>query len=111
MYSKDELLCFNVIESVNKILEFTKDFKDFVDWKRDYLHYDATMMNFIIIGEMAGKISEEFKEDNPNIDWYRIYGFRNILAHDYFGIDESIVWDIIQNHIPELKIQIEKILE
>ena len=111
MYSQDELLCFNVIEAVNKILEFTNDFKNFKEWKKDYLYYDATMMNFIVIGEMAGKISEQFKENNPDVEWHKIYGFRNILAYDYFGIDESIVWDIIKNHIPELKIQIEKILE
>jgi uncharacterized protein with HEPN domain len=110
MYSNDDLLCFNILEATNRILEFTKDFKNVEDWKNSILHYDATMMNFIVIGEMTTKISEEYKEDNPDIEWHKMYGFRNIMAHDYFGIEERIVWDVIQIHIPELKIQIEKIL-
>jgi uncharacterized protein with HEPN domain len=68
------------------------------------------MMNFIVIGEMTTKISEEFKDENPDIEWHKMYGFRNIMAHDYFGIEERLVWDVIQTHILVLKIQIEKIL-
>jgi uncharacterized protein with HEPN domain len=110
MYSKDDLLCFNILEAANSIIEFTKEFNNVDDWKNNKLHYDATMMNFIVIGEMTTKISEEFKDENPDIEWHKMYGFRNIMAHDYFGIEERLVWDVIQTHIPVLKIQIEKIL-
>ena len=67
------------------------------------------MMNFIIIGEMAARISEEFKNKNSHIDWTKIKAFRNIVAHNYFGIDAEEVWQIIKNKLPELKKQIEKL--
>ena|ERR1035437_9160120 len=110
MYSKDDLLCFSILEAVNKILDFTKKHKIVDDFKTDIQCFDATIMNFIVIGEMTGKLSEAFKEKYQQIEWHKIYGFRNILAHDYFGIDELEVWKIIQNHIPKLKIQMEEIL-
>jgi uncharacterized protein with HEPN domain len=111
MYSQDDLYCFNILESINKILDFTKEIKNYEEFKNDQLHFDATIMNFIVIGEMTSKLSEEFKEKHTAVKWHEMYGFRNIMAHDYFGISEKITWQIIQDDIPELKIQIEKILE
>jgi uncharacterized protein with HEPN domain len=64
------------------------------------------MMNFVVIGEMVDKISDEFKKSHSNIEWIKIKGFRNIVAHDYFGIDAEEVWLIIKNKIPNLKIEI-----
>ena len=103
MYNKDYLLCFNIYESVNKILEISKQFSTIEAWTKDYIPYDAALMNFIIIGEMAGKLSNEFKAQNAEIDWIKIQGFRNIVAHDYFGIDDKVVWQITQTKLPELK--------
>lgn len=53
--------------------------------------FDASMMNFIIIGEMVSRLSDKFIEENSQIDWFKIRGFRNIVAHDYFGIDAEEV--------------------
>lgn len=103
MYSKDDLFCFNILESVNKIIEISNQFTSIEEFKKDYIPYDAVMMNFIVIGEMAGKLSEEFKGKHSKIDWYKIQGFRNMIAHDYFGIDDKVVWQIIHTKIPELK--------
>jgi uncharacterized protein with HEPN domain len=110
MYSNDDLLCFSILEAVNKIPDFTKKHKTVEDFKTDIQCFDAVIMNFIVIGEMTGKLSEEFKEKHTGIEWHKIYGFRNILAHDYFGIDDLEVWKIIQINIPELKTKIEMIL-
>ena len=53
-------------------------------------------MNFIVIGEMTSKLSETFIQDTSElIDWYKIKGFRNILAHNYFGVDAEEVWQIV----------------
>ena len=68
------------------------------------------MMNFVIIGEMVDKLSQEFKNNHPEIEWLKIKGFRNIVAHDYFGIDAEEVWQIIRDKIPELKFDIECLL-
>lgn len=57
------------------------------------------MMNFIVLGEEVGKLSDETKNKATNINWHKIYGFRNIVAHHYFGINADIVWQIIQTDI------------
>jgi uncharacterized protein with HEPN domain len=76
----------------------------------DYRNFDAAMMNFVVIGEMVDKISDEFKKNNDKIEWIKIKGFRNIVAHDYFGIDAEEVWQIIKNKIPTLKSEIKGLM-
>ena len=66
------------------------------------------MMNFVIIGEMVVKLSDDFKAQFSEIEWHKIKGLRNIAAHDYFGIDAEEVWQIIQKYLPDLKGFIQK---
>ena len=110
MYNTDEAICFNMLEAINKILDITKTISDLEEFKKNYIFFDATMMNFIVIGEMAGKLSEDFKNNHNDIEWRKVIAFRNIIAHDYFGIDDKEVWQIIQKKLPELKSKAEKIL-
>ena len=64
--------------------------------------YDAVLRNLEIIGEAAKRIPTEFRKDHPDIEWKKISGFRDIAIHEYFGVDQEIVWDIIQNEVPLL---------
>ena len=70
-----------------------------------------TMMNFVVIGEMIDKLSDEFKKNHPEVEWIKIKGFRNIVAHDYFGIDAEEVWQIIKTKIPILQSDIRLLLD
>ena len=72
--------------------------------------YDAVVRNLTIIGEAVKNIPQEIREIHPDIEWRKISGFRDIAVHDYFGIDEDILWDIIQNEIPSLLIQLNHII-
>jgi uncharacterized protein with HEPN domain len=54
------------------------------------------MMNFVALGETVSKLSDKFKKKYNYIDWQKIYAFRNIIAHDYFGIYAPEVWEIIK---------------
>lgn len=110
MSEKDALCLIAILDAISKIRLFTKSTPDPDTFFQDAKTFDAAMMNFIVIGEMADRISEEFKEINPQIDWKRIKGFRNLVAHDYFGIDAEEVLQIINNDLPILKDEIEKIL-
>lgn len=56
-----------------------------------------------IIGEAAARLSENFRKNHPDIPWTEIIGMRNILVHDYFGIDTEIVWSVVEKDIPTLK--------
>ena len=71
--------------------------------------FDAVMMKFIALGETVSKLSENYKNINNNIEWNKIHSFRNIIAHDYFGIDEYEVWQIIKFHLPKFKTDLENI--
>jgi uncharacterized protein with HEPN domain len=68
-------------------------------WSRTY---SAVIRGFEIIGEAVGKLPEELKRRRPDIEWQDIRDFRNLLTHEYFGIDLEIVWRIIQDDLPSL---------
>lgn len=63
-----------------------------------------------IIGESSGSISEELKNKFTEVEWGILKSIRNVLIHEYFGIDYKIIWAAIQNHIPKLKVKINFIL-
>ena len=71
----------------------------------------ACIKQMEIIGEASNHISEELKSKFTDIAWAQIVGMRNVFAHEYFGIDSSLVWEIIKKDIPELKLKINQILE
>jgi len=104
-----ELLLEDMLESCEKIMEYTKGIS-FEEFKKNYLVVDAVVRNFTVIGEAAGRIPDDFKRKYGEIEWNRIKGFRNRIVHDYFGIDYQIVWLIIENNIPELREHIKKII-
>jgi len=100
--SRDEsLYLIDIQESCEKVLKFTKGmtYKEFV---HDDLHFDAVLRNLEIIGEAVKNISEETRQKYPNVKWRKIRGFRDIVAHEYFGVNDETVWDIVENEIPSL---------
>lgn len=95
------LLLEDIKESIQKILTYTEGL-DFNSFTADDKTVDAVIRNFEVIGEAANKVPQEYKDGHSDIEWQRMVGFRNRIIHEYFGIDFEIVWDIIQNNIPEL---------
>ena len=110
MLSKDQHCLDSILESINKIQVYTSKFTNPDQFNNEHLAFDAVMMNFVIIGEMITKISEEMQNLHPEIEWNKIQGFRNLVAHDYFGIDAEEVWQIIINDLPVLQKQATAIL-
>ena len=68
------------------------------------------MMQFIVIGESIARLDEAFKRQNDTIPWQKIKDFRNIIAHNYFGVDAQEIWDIISYHLLPLKESIEDLI-
>lgn len=100
----------DILQSVNNIRSYAGDLS-FEELIRDKMRVDAIVRNFEIIGEAAGKIPEEIREEYPTVEWRKISDFRNVLAHEYFQVDFDIMWDIIENKLPELIRQVSDILE
>jgi uncharacterized protein with HEPN domain len=68
---------------------------------------DAVMRNLAVIGEASKKIPTDARRKYPAVEWKKMAGLRDIVVHDYFGIDEDIIWDVVSVRIPELKRQLE----
>ena len=101
-----------MLESIVKIQQYSGKFKNADDFLNDTISFDASMMNFIVIGEMVEKLSDEFISSNPiSLSWSKIKGFRNIIAHNYFGIDAEEVWQIIKTKLDSLEKEIRKIID
>jgi uncharacterized protein with HEPN domain len=75
---------------------------------QDSMRIDAVIRNLEIIGEAAKMIPESIRIEYPNVEWKKIAGLRDILAHHYFEVDLDIVWDIVQNKLPELERDLNK---
>lgn len=103
------LLLMDIKESVNNIINFTSHLS-FEMYDVDIKTIHAVQHNFMIIGEAAARIPDKYKYQHAEINWRQVKDFRNVIVHDYFGIDNSIVWDIIQSNLPELGEHIPELL-
>ena len=61
-----------------------------------------SVRNLAIIGEAVKQLPQDFRDDHPHVEWQKIARFRDVVIHHYFAVDEQIVWDIVQNKVPEL---------
>ncbi|MBI2471312.1 MAG: DUF86 domain-containing protein [Planctomycetes bacterium] len=92
----------DIVEMIGKIDRYTQG-KSFKDFSEDEKTIDAVIRNFEIIGEAARNIPKEIQEKYPYVEWKEMIGFRNVIIHDYFGINLKTIWNTIKNHIPQLK--------
>ena len=104
-----KLILEDILEAAESIIAYTNKitYEEFVNDKKTI---DAVIRNFEIIGEAVKLLPPVLKNKYPEINWQRIRGFRNRIVHDYFGVDLSIVWTIIETQIMELKYNINQIL-
>lgn len=80
------------------------------EFTEDLTRQEAVIRNLEIIGEASKSVPHEIRSSYPEIDWVRIAGLRDVLIHQYFGIDLEIIWDIVQTKLPNLDTQINKII-
>ncbi|MFZ1518981.1 MAG: DUF86 domain-containing protein [Ignavibacteriaceae bacterium] len=97
-----KILFEDIIESINKIEEYTTDLS-YDDFEENNLITDAVVRNIEIIGEASKNIPSEVKNQFPDIPWQKLRGIRNRIVHDYFDIDRTIIWYIISNELSPLK--------
>jgi uncharacterized protein with HEPN domain len=102
----DKARLLHILDAIAEIEEYVQDL-DFEHFFRASMPRFASIKQLEIIGEAANHISIELIEKYPDVEWRKIIALRNILIHEYFGVDAKIVWDIIKEDLPNLKLSIE----
>jgi uncharacterized protein with HEPN domain len=95
---------------MTRILEYVDGF-DFLRFKQSYMTVDAVVRNFEIIGEAAKNVPDEVKAKYQEIPWRKMYGLRNLISHEYFGVDYEMIWEIITSDLPRNLADIKEIIK
>jgi uncharacterized protein with HEPN domain len=106
----DRLYLIHIRECIGRIESYMggKGEQQFLD---STLIQDAIIRNLQILAESTQRLSDAAKESMSEIDWFKIAGFRNVLVHDYLGVDIGRVWNILEKDLPALKKAVQKLLE
>ena len=105
----DKLYLIHISECIQQIESYTQDGR--AAFVQSRMKQDAVIRNFEVIGEAAKQISEKLRKIYPQIPSKRIAGLRDVLIHDYIGVDYEEVWRIIERDLPDLKAQLESLLK
>jgi uncharacterized protein with HEPN domain len=99
----------DINEALDRIGEYLKDM-EYSSWAKDRKTIDAVIRNLEIIGEAANHIPESIQEKYIEVPWFQMKGMRNLLIHEYFGVDVDVLWQTVNEDLPRLKIQIQTLI-
>ncbi len=109
---KDDLTYLRHIDEFCEDLEmYLYEISDFSEFKKSKLYQDAIVRKLEIIGEASKNISQELKNKYPKLPWKEMKALRNVIAHDYFGLNYSVIWNVLISKIPQLHKQIKEIIK
>lgn len=99
----------DILEAARKIRSYTGDLS-YEAFRQNSMAVDAVIRNLEVIGEAVKQLPDSIRAKAPDIPWKRIAGLRDILIHDYFGIDFEIIWDVVTEKLPALEASVSRIL-
>jgi len=108
--SRDLRLFLEDIEAACTSIQEYTDGLSKSDVLDDKMRFDAVLMNLYVIGEAAKKLPQEAREGYRSVDWRRVAGMRDFIAHQYFALDLDIIWDAVENDVPALRDEVRSIL-
>lgn len=100
----------DILTSTSRILGYVSE-SSFEEFINDEMRLDAVERNFILMGEAVKNVPQEIKQKYSFIEWGKMADFRNVLAHEYFGVSKTIMWTIIKEKLPRLKEDIRNVLK
>jgi uncharacterized protein with HEPN domain len=100
----------DILDAIHKIRTYTVG-ATLQTFKQDCKTFDAVVRNLEIIGEAVKNLPDSVRSKHPEIDWKRIGGLRDILIHEYFGVDAEIIWDVIENKLGALETAVQHVLK
>ena len=105
----DKIRLQHIIDAIQHIENFSAG-KSKVEFYSDFMFRFSVERQLEIIGEAANSVSPSLQQLQANVPWQKIISFRNLLAHEYFGLDLELVWGIVTDNLPQLKIDVQKII-
>jgi uncharacterized protein with HEPN domain len=101
----DKVRIQHMLDAISEIEQYTKgvEKETFVNHS---MMFNATLRQLEVIGEAANHISDDIQLAHPEVLWARIIGLRNLVIHEYFGVDDQTIWSIVQINLPVLKVQL-----
>ncbi len=96
--------------SMTRILDYAEGM-DILKFKQSYITVDAVVRNFEIIGEASKNLPDHITEKYPEVPWRKMYGLRNLISHEYFGVDYEMIWEIIISDLPQNLLDLKEILK
>jgi uncharacterized protein with HEPN domain len=106
---KDDVVYLRHIEDcIRRIEEDTAEGRD--SFLTSHTLQDAVIRNLQTMAESTQRLSDDLKDAHPDIEWYRIAAFRNVLVHDYLGVDIEKIWEITQRDVPQFKKSIQSMM-
>jgi uncharacterized protein with HEPN domain len=105
----DKQRLIHILEAISEIESYIKS-SSFDDFISNSMMRFASIKQIEIIGEASNFITDITKNKFSDIEWQKIIGLRHVLVHEYFGVDMTIIWQIIEKDIPELKLKIEHLI-
>lgn len=95
----DKTRLLHIVDAIDEINSYIENV-DIIEFEENSMIHQACIRQLEIIGEACSRLSDELRTEHQNVEWSKIIAFRNLLIHEYFGVDTEIIWEVINNDLP-----------